>query len=441
MRRTDSIEKLVKKLRYQASAEARDRILGNVLGAVDGFEKRKSGTVAPNIRRTIMKGRIPKLAAAAVIVIAVLVGLPFFRGNGSGIALADVLERIEHAQAFVYKMKMTMTASMKPDMPAVEQQMEGTVIISTEYGMKMILEITDPNGKKHTSQSYVLQESKQMISVLPEMKKYMLMEFDDDLFAKAARENNDPRYVVKQIMSSEYEELGRSEIDGLEVEGFETTNSPLFGGSGTKVTLWVDAENWFPVRMEMDLKDEHNQATGVAYGYQWDIAIEPEEFQPVIPEDFTAFTEKPIRAPSGDEQGAIEGLKFFADILGRYPKNLDTMGLMKEFSAIEHSQNLTEAGQKFKERMNALEKDEEKFMGEFMEIMRPVQSLSMFYMRLVQGKKEPVYYGESVGPNDADAVLLRWQISESQYRVLFGDLTAANVTAEELAELEKPLLP
>jgi len=37
-------------------------------------------------------------------------------------------------------------------------------------------------------------------------------------------------------------------------------------------------------------------------------------------------------------------------------------------------------------------------------------------------------------------MLLRWKISDNQYRVIFGDLTAADVTAEELAELEKALL-
>jgi len=71
--------------------------------------------------------------------------------------------------------------------------------------------------------------------------------------------------------------------------------------------------------------------------------------------------------------------------------------------------------------------------------MRPAQSLMMFYMTLLQDKKEPVYYGESVGPDDADEVLLRWKVSEGRYRVIFGDLLVLDVTAEELAELEAAL--
>ncbi|MHC4086908.1 MAG: hypothetical protein ACYSWZ_13130, partial [Planctomycetota bacterium] len=75
-----------------------------------------------------------------------------------------------------------------------------------------------------------------------------------------------------------------------------------------------------------------------------------------------------------------------------------------------------------------------------LEALQPVYPIGLFYMALVEDKKEPVYYGQTVGPNDVEAVLMRWKISDGQYRVVFGDLTTGNVTAEELAELEKLLL-
>ena len=36
-------------------------------------------------------------------------------------------------------------------------------------------------------------------------------------------------------------------------------------------------------------------------------------------------------------------------------------------------------------------------------------------------------------------VLLRWKVSENEYRVIFGDLHAETVSPEKLAELEKAL--
>ena len=37
---------------------------------------------------------------------------------------------------------------------------------------------------------------------------------------------------------------------------------------------------------------------------------------------------------------------------------------------------------------------------------------------------------------DADKVLLRWKLNDSQYRVIFGDLRIKDVTAAQLQELE-----
>ena len=85
------------------------------------------------------------------------------------------------------------------------------------------------------------------------------------------------------------------------------------------------------------------------------------------------------------------------------------------------------------------EEKTKKIMEITMEIMRPVQSLGMFYMTLVQEKKEPVYYGDVVGPADADKVLLRWKVSDTEYRVIYGNLTAETVSAEKLAELESKI--
>ncbi len=442
MRPSENVEKLIKKLRYKADPKTRNRILCNVLQELDKSKKQKSAATGPNIWRIIMKSKITKLAAAAVIIIAVLAGLPFINWDGSGVALADVLDRIEQAQAFIYKMKMTMTGVMQPGMPAGKIEMESTITVSNSYGMKMEMTTTDADTgqEEMTQQMYILPDEKVMITVMPEQKKYMRMEFDDDLLARMKKQNNDPRDMVKQIMNCEYTELGRSVIDGVEVEGFQTTDAAFAGGAmeNVQVTLWVDVENWLPVRTEMDFKmNEQMQMSGVIYDYQWDISVDAAEFEPVIPEDFTTLTSGAIKMPSMTEEAAIEGLNFFTEIFGKYPRKLNLMNLMQEFSGLEVSENLTEAGLKLKEEMKQMFKEEN--AEKAMEMMRPTQSLGMFYMMLVQDRKEPAYYGESVGPDDTDAVLMRWKISDDEYRVIYGDLTAENVSAERLAELEAVL--
>jgi outer membrane lipoprotein-sorting protein len=395
------------------------------------------------IGRIIMKSKITKLAAAAVIIIALVIGIYELGGrlNVSSVALADVLGKMEQAQAFMYRMKMTMTGVMQPGMPAGKKEMEGTVTISNNYGMKMEMTTIDANtGQEEMNQQmYVIPDRKIMIMVMPEQKKYTRMEFDDYLLARMKKQNNDPREMIKQIMGCKYVDLGRSTIDGVEVEGFQTTDPAFSGGSmeDVRVTLWVDAENWLPVRSEMDFKmNEQMQMSGVVYDYQWDVPVDASEFEPVIPEDFTGFPAGGMKMPSMTEEAAVEGLQFFADIVGQYPKKLNLMNLMQEFSAIKDRENLTDAGLKWTEEMKQLRQETSE---KALEMMRPVQSLGMFYMLLVQDRKEPAYYGESVGPNDVNMVLLRWKISDNEYRVIYGDLTAENVSAEQLSELEAAL--
>jgi len=328
---------------------------------------------------------------------------------------------------------------------------EGTTLISNNYGMKMEMMITtvDANSGPKTvaQQMYVLPEQKLFTMVMPEHKKYMQMEFDDDTLSRMKKQNNDPREMVKQIINCEYTELGRRVIDGVEVEGFQTTDTSFSGGSVEDVNfiLWVDVEKWLPVRMEMDIKmGEQMEMSGFIYDYQWDVPVEAGDFEPVIPEDFSALTNEAVKMPSMTEEAAIEGLKFFGEILGQYPKKLNLMNLMQEFTAIRDSENLTEAGLKFREEVKQMRSEkseipEEEQTKKMMDMMRPIQSLGMFYMTLVQDKKDPVYYGESVGPEDGDLVLMRWKVSEDQYRVIYGDLTAENVSAERLAQMEAAL--
>ena len=79
-----------------------------------------------------------------------------------------------------------------------------------------------------------------------------------NLLARIKKQNNDPREMIKQIMGSQYTELGRSIIDGKEVEGFHTTDPAMLGGitgRQSNYTLWVDTKSWLPVRAEMEFQD------------------------------------------------------------------------------------------------------------------------------------------------------------------------------------------
>ncbi|MHC4370585.1 MAG: hypothetical protein ACYSW8_23475 [Planctomycetota bacterium] len=431
-----------------------------------------------------MKSKTAIITAAAVVVTGALVLTSVFVQTTESIVLADVLERVEQAHPVMYKMEMIFTGSMIPEMPAGEDRFQNTVTISNEYGMKCEVDLgmTDPiSGKAMTQQIYILPQQNVMVTLIPYQKQYIRVTLDDDSLAETAKENNDPRELMRQILDCEYTELGRSKIDGIEVEGFETTD-PKFTADvaeDLRVRLWVDVGTGLPVRWEMDVTmDEQMEMRGVISAIQWDIQVAASDFEPVIPDDYTSMMDGDFKMPSMTEEAALEGLKVFADMSGRYPKKLDIMSLTQEFldlevevgptaeaseleqevarlrvqerpddpeAAIAAAEERIKLAEEWMEEQEAriakseerteLMKDQETMLSEHMERTSPVLSLGMFYMTLAG--KEPAYYGETVGPDDADAVLMRWKASHGKYRVVMGDLSTADVTPEELAELEK----
>ena len=412
------------------------------------FSKSLKQPPKTHILELIMRSRTIKLAAAAVIMIAILLGLPFLPDGATSVGLAEVLAKVEQATAYMYKMnmQMKMTGFMGPNTPPMDMDMETTMFISRDFGMKAeTTTVAGNTGEKSIQTVYIILDEKKVVTLMLEKKKYMEMEFDDEWLAKMKQQNNEPREMIKQMMASEYTELGRSTIDGVEVDGFQTTDPAAVGGIAENVTLtlWVDAEKWLPVRSEIEFKmGDKMEVHAVVSEFNWNLPVTEEDFTPVIPEDFEPMASN-FQMPKMNEEGLIEGLKLFAELTGSYPKKLSMMELAQEMMGFMTDKNVLE---KIRDKMpelrdldeDELEKlDKDEVMMKSTQITQPLQSPGFFYMMLVQDKKEPVYYGETVGPDDAEAILLRWKISDDQYRVIFGDLSALDVTAEELGELEK----
>jgi len=85
MKPANGMEEAIKKnLNFTASAEMRERIFTDVMSAQEESKKTKSALAGPNIRSIIMKSPITKLAAAAVIIIAAMIGINYFGGSIDG---------------------------------------------------------------------------------------------------------------------------------------------------------------------------------------------------------------------------------------------------------------------------------------------------------------------------------------------------------------------
>lgn len=433
-------QRLVDSGKALAQSDLEDQVMNRILREQSArLKSAAQAGMGLALRRLIVRSSVIKTGVAAAVVLAAVGGIFLWSGTRSGVALADVLARVEQVQAFMYQMTMHMKGQME-GANLSNTDMSGSILIADGYGMRMDMSMTDAaTGQVTQQQMYMQPEQKKLMMVLPQMKKYMRMEFDESMVEKMREQNKDPRLMIKQVLVCRYQDLGRSVIDGVNVQGFQTTD-PAYAGNAlgdVDVRIWVHAKTGLPVRMEMHIKaNEQMEMDATLHDFQWDVPVSAAEFNPVLPADYTAAPGDGLKVPAMTEQTAVAGLQMCLDLLGRYPENLNVMTLMQMIQETKDSQ--TPRARKLREAM-AQAKDDEERAKVVMESMMPLQMLGGFYGTLVQEKEEPAYYGKVVQPGDIAQVLLRWKTGENEYRVIFADLHAETVDADTLAKLEAAL--
>jgi len=229
-------------------------------------------------REHIMRNRMAQLAAAAAIIAAVSIGL-YHVGvspDGASVAWGEVLAKVENVPAVTYKMKLKMTY------PEGRQWVdESDIYVSKEYGSRI--------DSYQEGQLYMIKHlvpaRKIAYIIHPQLKRYMERTLSDEQ-AAAMGEQQDPKQWLKWILSWDYTKLGRSEIDGVAVEGIEAKREDK-----ETMRLWVDVKTNWPVRIESEgqmmnegqLRPSHM----VMDHFQWDAEIDPSLFEPDIPADYT----------------------------------------------------------------------------------------------------------------------------------------------------------
>jgi NTP pyrophosphatase (non-canonical NTP hydrolase)/outer membrane lipoprotein-sorting protein len=290
---------------------------------------------------------------------------------------------------------------------------------SSENGSRVESYIND----KLSFTMYLNPKENIFVSVMPDQKQFTKMTGKSPDELKQISEKDDPRVMVRHMMSTEYEQLGRDKINGIDVEGIECTGPGIMGGMFEDATarLWVEIGTDFPVRIEIEgiVAGGQMEMSMVMDDFQWNVELDPALFVPDIPSDYTSQEMK----TESNEGTAINGLKLFAELTGgRYPDNLALLTLLKEIT-----EELTKKyGMKFVEK-------QDEYTSELTDILQA----AIFYAQLVG--KDAVYHGDRVTAENPESVLLRWKVSEGVYRVVFGDLSTENFSVEELAELEEAL--
>jgi hypothetical protein len=438
MKPTDDIQRLFNKAGLSIRPDVDEQVFQDVLAA-----RRKSQQNIPLPRsrwRITMKSPITKLAIAAAVVIACAIGLSFWRITGSGIALADVLAQIEKVKSVRWQWSYKITGG-DPNTYKPYNESRATWLTSQEYGSKSTWEVLGPDGEwSQHREMYTLPRKKTAIHIYPTERMYFYQELEDAHVEQMKEDNiaGDPLGILKGILETKYESLGRSTMDGVEVAGFRVTDPNWFMKLGENqqvdYRIWVDVKTLLPVRFDVLASAEVDEMVDrlthhvVMRGFQWDVPVDAAEFEPPPIPDGYAITD--MFPELANEETTIRGLRQCVELLGKYPERIDLTYLWSEFQKSETPTALRV--EKELKGLTGFDRDEKK-----MDALKPMRLLVKFY--LGSAKNDSAYYGKTVTPNDADEVLMRWKVSDSEYRVIFGDLHAETVSPEKLAELEANL--
>jgi hypothetical protein len=351
--------------------------------------------------RMIMKKPVTRMAAAAVIILAVLLGINQF--GCVSVAWTQVVKNVEQAVSVSFRLR-TSTTGM-PDSVIM-------VYDSSEYGSRMDLHVDG----KIVSRIYSPQDKNVSVMVMPEAKTYTRMSFTEEQHQQMHQREKDPREFVKLFLSVDHTELGRKTIDGIEVEGLDV-NSPKVGGGmfeSAAGRLWVDVKTELPVRMEIEGLSAAGkiQTKMVMDTFRWDERLNASDFEPNIPSDYILWAQTKVSDINEDK--TIEGLRFFAELTsGRYPSSMASM-------TADHE--IREAWQQKYSRPPTNEE-----LNKF----HSLNAACNFYANLVQENKDVEYHGNKVTASDLDDELMRWKISEGEYRVIYGDLRVETIVDKE----------
>ncbi|MBN1506344.1 MAG: hypothetical protein JW955_05835 [Sedimentisphaerales bacterium] len=270
MRSARDIDNRVKQLHLRAS----DALDARVHGEIDRALADKQKDTHPVIRRTIMAHPIAKLAVAAAVVLAGLLGLNIISVPNTGVAWAAIPDLVKEIDTFMFRLTIRVA-----DKPAGQW----TFYLSERYGFRMDIGA----GDGAVVSWYVAPESDTLVTVIPGEKKWSESPLPEDQKDKMPEEYKDPADYINRFLAHGYKELGRSTIDGVEVEGIEVTDPPTDGQKleNSVGRLWVDVKTELPIRIEIE-GTAGGQPVQWRMEFQWGQAVDPAAFEPNIPSDY-----------------------------------------------------------------------------------------------------------------------------------------------------------
>ena len=261
MKQTDKIDKLIKNLKTTATPELDQRI--DTL-----IEQSNAKQAQPlNSWRIIMHSKMTKVAAAAIIIIAVLTGIYHFTGSidGASVAWAQVVEQLSNHEKYKYREQVVREKGIQ-------------VPTKDIYHWNLSLRRQEEDNG-NTQIIDMRAEDVITIQLYPTQKKAIVTK----LIGFGPKKDPDIIDMVKRFEQESTEKLGTKKQNGKILHGFRHQPNKF-----NDFTVWVDPETKLPVEIEL----KHPQADQTIFmdEFEFDFNLPMSAFSTDIPDGYEVET-------------------------------------------------------------------------------------------------------------------------------------------------------
>jgi len=335
-------------------------------------------------------------------------------------AMEQMAEKIRQAKSYKMTMIMKIQFVQEPGKPPVTSEMTQVVYWLAPKSYRMELKGGQFTGGQDTTD--ILPAGKPGIHLDRKTKKFQ---------REPARLGQESPLMMLDKLSrfsgQADRKLGTKEINGTKAWGFEIDGKKIdpdaYPGA---VEIWLAAASDLPVAISYEMKSLGLPTPIVMRmeHFEWNNDLDQKLFDPTPPDGYSDDTRKPI--PVEEQSRKIsEALKTYADASGgHYPR------VKIVYGDVTRDELVKMLGIQWPPR--TMEQMRNERVAKVQQATEGFAAISLIFRH----NPDASYYGQTVGPNDKDKVLLRWKLDDGRYEVIFGDLRSETVTAEKLRMLE-----
>jgi hypothetical protein len=432
MRSNDSMESMLREVRYQVTAGRREQTLQNIFHAMDELQEQAPAPGRVQIGRTPMN-RAVKVAVAAAVFIGVCLGVPHLgRHEHHDAAFTQVLEQIEKAKTITWKLTFYNHVTSK-DGQRTWVETETREMAYKAPGLYREALHPTPHGRQIERICITDVVNLKDLSLVPAEKKATLGELAVTTFGPH------PFTVASEMSKPDLQWVGKRMTPTGEVNIFRRTFKRQDDHENWSYDFWIDAKTKRLVAVQIPGADIYDPETDPArahpsekawstmtplcsrqYDINFDAELDDSLFSLVPPVGYALQTEQRAQVT---EREMVDYLGALADCNGQVFPDQPYLVDIKRINEIEKKAkgDLTLAEQKLVDMVHH-------YMLANLNLMPTRHFIDD---HTVKGSFR--YLGNGVKLGDKDRIICWYKLQgAATYRVVYGDLSIKDMAPEDL---------